>query len=282
MSTADPLIGKTVSTYTITELLSRGEASTVYLAENSRIKSQVVIRVLAPSLLGDFDQTARFLDAARAVNRIQHPGVVSVEDGGSQGDVGLYLVQEHVPGESLEARLEAEGALGVEPATRILRKTAAVMAAAHAAGVLHRNLKPSNIILAPDREVEGGERLRVLGFSVAKLLETSELSSATVTGIALGDYRYISPEQCLDSKNVTEASDVYALGVMGYRMLGGALPHDAPNMTKMVLAHHRGQATPLAELTPDIPGELAATIHAALELDPKHRIPTMEALLARL
>ena len=282
MTGADPLVGHTVGNYTIVELLSSSDVGRIYLAKNPRIRSQVVVRVLPPALLGEFDLTARFIDAARAVNRIRHPGVVSVEDAGSEGEVGLYMVQERVKGQSLRSRLKAEQRLEPEPARRILRGVATVIAAAHAAGVLHRNLRPANIMLVPDREVSGGERVRVLGFSVAKLMDTGELGSNTATGVALGDYRYISPEQCLDSKSVSEASDVYALGVMGYRMLGGALPHDAPNMTKMVVAHHRGQVTPLSELSPGAPPRLVEAIHGALELDPRRRIPTAAALLERL
>jgi len=277
----DPLIGKTVGTYTITACLSRSEVSNVYEAENQRIMSRVVIRVLPPSMMGDFDLTSRFIDAARAINRVEHPGVVLVEDAGSEDDVGLYLVQELVRGESLRQRLEERGKLQVEEAARLLRGTAGVLQAAHGHGVIHRNLRPANIMIVPDREVEGGERVRVLGFSVAKLMETGDMAN-TATGVSFGDFRYISPEQCLDSKTVTEASDVYALGVMGYRMLSGQLPHEAASLTQMVLKHHQEKPPPLREHNPDVPESLAAAVHGALELDPTHRIPTMSAFIEEI
>lgn len=278
----DPLVGKTVGTYTITRCISHSEVSDVYQAENPRIKSQVVIRVLPPEMMGDFDLTARFIDAARAVNRVEHPGVVPVEDAGSEEDVGLYLVQELVDGESLRQRLKERGRLEIQEAVWLLRRTAGVLQAAHEAGVLHRNLRPANVMIVPDREVEGGERVRLLGFSVAKLLETGDMAAHTSTGVSFGDFRYISPEQCLDSKSVTAASDVYALGVMGYRMLTGEMPHEAPSLTQMVLKHHQAQVKPMAEHGLDIPQALAAAVHGALELDHRHRIPDMAALLRAL
>ncbi len=191
------------------------------------------------------------------MNRIEHPGVVSVEDAGSQGDIGLYMVQELVQGESLRQRLDSQGTLDVEVTAALLRKSAMVLQAAHEAGVLHRNLRPGNLMLVADEEVEGGERVRILGFSVAKLMDTGEMGENTATGVALGDFRYISPEQCLDSKSATEASDVYALGVIAYRMLGGKLPHEAKSLTQMVLKHHQAKVTDLVELNPEVPQALA-------------------------
>ena len=256
-STDESLVGRQVGKYTVLERLPGAETCAVYLACNERVNNRVVLKVLPPSQASDFERTARFMDEARATTLVSHPGVVSVQDAGSQGDAGLYLASKYVQGESLRLRLDRQGTLDAEQARWVLRQTAAVLQAAHAVGVIHRNVRPGNILLEPDAAVNGGERARLIGFSVAKLPDPDDLDEEhTRTGEAMGHYLYASPEQCLDSKSVTPASDVYSLGVVGYLALTGELPHSAGSPREMMIKRLQEPVKELRALIPELPEPL--------------------------
>jgi len=276
-------VGATVGSYRIVRCLDTSGTGAVYLGEHPEILSKVAIKILAPELAAETDVVKRFLDEARAQNRIGHPGIVPINDCDTQEGAGLFLVMEFVEGRTLADELQEEGRLTPQRIADIARQAASALGAAHAAGIVHRKLKPSNIIMAPDPDLPAGERVRIFGFGIAKLVEESEtLDEATKTGIALGFPRYISPEQCLDAKSVDHRTDVYSLGAICYEVLCGRPPYEAQTFGHMVIRQETTEPPAPRTLQPDIPAALEEVVVKAISKDPAHRYQDMKALRAAL
>jgi len=281
MDSAD-LIDQPIGNYLITEHLESASSGELYLAEHPDINTRVMVKVLRPDLVADAEKVRRLLDEASAANRVPHPGVVRVLDYGMEGGVGVYLVSELPDGDSLADRLE-QGRLPVSIAVRVLRQTAAVMAAAHEAGVVHRDLRPANIHLVPDPEVSGGERVKVGGFAVAKVADEEGSCGATRTGAVLGSSpEYMSPEQCLDAKHVDARTDVYSLGVVAFQALSGQLPYEAANLSEMVVKHSSEKPPGLLTLAPSLPMALDGVVQRALAKVREQRWQNMDELSSAL
>lgn len=266
----DEFIGTTIGHHKIVKRLGHGELSTVYLAEHPGIKSRLVVKVLRPEHVGDTSTVRRFLDEARAVNLIEHPGIIRIHDCDMQEGLGVLLMMEHLQGESLAERLEREPRLAVEVAVRVARQTAAALEAAHEAGVIHRSIRPSMIFLATDPEVPGGQRVKLLGFGAAKLMESQSRGSRTITGEGLGVSLYISPEQNLDAKRVDRRADIFSLAAVTYHMLGGRPPYPVDNDNQLTLAHEEPP-----ESLEGIPAAIDAVVSRALARDPERRHRSM-------
>lgn len=270
--------GARVGNYRLLRLLGRGGMGAVYEAVHLYIERRAAIKVLHAQLSQNSEFRTRFLNEARAVNLIQHPGLVEVYEFGLLDDGTAYIVMEFLQGESLEARIKrSPHGLGA-PALKIATDIAQAMVAAHQKGIVHRDLKPGNVMLLGG---EVGGRVKVLDFGIAKMSQESEGSLRTETGAMIGTPAYMAPEQCVAAPSVDGKADVYALGIMLYEMLSGQLPFRAKHGFDFMAAHVRSEPQPLGELLPDLPPEIANLVHSMLVKEPALR-PSMDAVAGLL
>ena len=242
--------------------LGRGGMAIVYRATDRRLRRAVAIKVLPPELAFNQDVRTRFLREAQTSAGLTHPNIVPIFTVDERDHV-VFFVMGLVEGESLAARLRRQRRLDADASRRILSDVAEALAYAHAHGVVHRDIKPDNILLA------GDGRILVSDFGIARA--AAEDSRLTVTGIAVGTPAYMSPEQAMGEREVDGRSDIYSLGVVGYQMLCGEPPFAASNTPAMLMKHMVEPPRPLRERAPDVPPALAAAIHHALEKRPEDR-----------
>ena len=257
--------------YTLEEEIGRGGMGIVYRAHDERLKRTVAIKVLPPELAFRRDIRARFVREAETAARLSHPNIVPIHAVGEANDL-VYFVMGYVDGESLALRLKRRGRLSVEEARRIMRETSDALAAAHQQGVIHRDVKPDNILLEGTRG-----RVMVTDFGIAKAL-SAEGGTLTDTGIAIGTPAFMSPEQAAGERVIDGRSDLYSLGVVAFQMLAGELPFQAPNVPGLLMKQISTPPTPVDQLRPDAPRDLALTVMRCLEKDPADRWPTADAL----
>jgi serine/threonine-protein kinase len=252
--------------YRLRSRLGGGGMAAVWLADDVELDRRVAVKLLA----ADADR-ARFEREARAYAACAHPNVARVYDYGESGD-RPHIVLEYVSGGTLEDRLTEEGSLPIQEASRIAEELAAGIAHAHARGLVHRDLKPSNIMF----DDEG--RTKIADFGIAQLTGASTL---TETGSIIGTAAYLSPEQAR-GEPATPASDVYAFGVILFRMLAGRLPFEASSVIELVTKHAREPAPPVSSFRDDVPERLEALIGRVLAKDPRERPQDGAALVAAL
>jgi serine/threonine protein kinase len=266
---SDELIGKTlVDKYLIEEHLDSGGMCDVYRARHVGMDKPVAVKVLKAALAADPKIAERFEQEARAASRIHHPHAINVTDYGIDKDKTPFIVMELVKGETLGQTLRSAGAFTVERAANILRQACGALEAAHTVGVIHRDIKPDNILLA---EYEGSDWVEVVDFGVAKILEdVSRRGSLTGANIIVGTPRYMSPEQC-EEKPVDARSDIYSLGVVLYEMLSGEAPFEGDSSTRLLMAHAAEPPAPLRQKRHDLSPEIEAVVMRALEKDPALR-----------
>ncbi len=268
MAAPDARIGKVLEDrYRLVERLAAGGMGVVYRAERLGLARQVAVKFLHRSSAFVPGHRARFEREAAAMSRVTHPNLVSIIDFGSSDEVP-YLVMDYHPGVSLRGALKA-GAMEGRRAVFIARQILAGIGSAHASGVVHRDLKPGNVLLAGS---PGEDLVKILDFGVAKLLEgdgsPSDLSA--VAGYVLGTPEYMSPEQAR-CERIDQRTDIYAVGVLLYEMLTGRLPFQAEG--DLALLHKHIEETPraLRTLVPEISPELEAATLCALEKSPERR-----------
>ena len=257
--------------YSLESEIGRGGMGIVYRAHDERLKRTVAIKVLPPELAFRRDIRARFVREAETAARLSHPNIVPIHTVGDANDL-VYFVMGYVDGESLALRIKRRGRLSVEEARRIMRETSDALAAAHQQGVIHRDVKPDNILLEGTRG-----RVMVTDFGIAKAL-SAEGGTLTDTGIAIGTPAFMSPEQAAGERVIDGRSDLYSLGVVAYQMLTGELPFQAPNVPGLLMKQISTPPTPISQVRPDIPRDLALTVMRCLEKDPEDRWPTADAL----
>jgi serine/threonine protein kinase len=214
------------------------------------------------------------------MSSISDPGVAQIFDFGYAVDGTAYIVMEYLEGEELSARLDRLGVLPVGHALRIARQLAGSLEAAHAVGVVHRDLKPDNIFLVRDPEASGGARTKLLDFGICKLGVGGD-ARVTQTGVMLGTPVYMSPEQCRDSASIDHRSDIYSLGAVLFHMLTGRPPFDHDSVGELIAAHlhdHPNRPGHYAEL----PETLDALVMACLAKDPSERFQSMADLQAAI
>src|SRR6266545_3300908 len=262
------------NSYTVEGEIGRGGMGVVYNARDERLKRQVAIKVLPPELAFREEIRIRFLREAETAARLSHPNIVPIHAVGEGPDGLVYFVMMFVDGESLAAKLKRRGRLPPDEARRIMQETADALGAAHAVGIIHRDVKPDNILLEGSRG-----RVVVTDFGIAKALSsTTGGATLTGTGVAIGTPHYMSPEQAAGDREIDGRSDIYSLGVVAYQMLVGELPFHAPTVPGILMKHITERAPLISDKRPDIPDDLAACVMRCLEKDPEARWPTADAL----
>jgi eukaryotic-like serine/threonine-protein kinase len=262
------------SSFTLEGEIGRGGMGVVYHARDERLKRRVAVKVLPPELAFREEIRIRFLREAETAARLSHPHIVPIHSVGEGPDGLVYFVMAYVDGESLAARLKRRERLPPEEARRIMMETADALGAGHALGIIHRDVKPDNILL------EGSRGRTVLtDFGIAKALtSTTGPGTLTATGVAIGTPHYMSPEQAAGDREIDGRSDIYSLGVVGYQMLAGELPFSAPTVPGILLKQITEQAPNLKDRTPTCPDDLASCVMRSLEKEPEARWPTADAL----
>jgi formylglycine-generating enzyme required for sulfatase activity/tRNA A-37 threonylcarbamoyl transferase component Bud32 len=277
--------GEAVGHYQIVGQLGEGGMGAVFHAVHRDIGKHVAIKVLHPHLCQNPEVATRFLNEARAASAIEHPGIVDIFEFERTPAGAPYIVMEFLRGEPLAARMERLG-IGLRPqALRIARQVASVLAAAHDKGIVHRDMKPDNVMIVPDPEAPDGERVKVLDFGIAKVAEEAQKPGGhlvkTQDGLLLGTPAYMSPEQCRGARDVNDRADVYSLGIMLYQMLAGGLPFRGDSVAEMMAAQLMEQPPSLAQAAPEIPAPVVALVDAMLAKAPAAR-PSMHQVLAQL
>ncbi len=247
--------------------LGKSRAAEVYLAREPELKRLVAVKVLAPGLGSDENAVRRFAREAQSAARIAHPNVVTVYRVGRLKDGLPYLVMRYVKGRSLAALLQAEGPLSAPMACAILGSVASAVAAAHDKRIVHRDVKPENVLI----EDSTGNAL-VFDFGIAAVLESGdeEPDRITTIGHAIGDPQYMSPER-LRGEQVTERADVYNLGLVGYELFAGTGPFRASSNREWIEAHLNSEPTRLSEIRSCGSADLEDLLLRCLAKDPDHR-----------
>ena len=262
MSTPSEVSGR----YRIERRLGAGGMSTVYLATDSVLERPVAVKLLAEHLAEDEDFVARFRREALAAASLQHPNVVQVFDSGEDpASRRHFIVMEYVDGPSCADLLRDHHQLGVEHAVAIVRDACHGLDYAHRAGVVHRDVKPGNLLLS---EETGATKLA--DFGIAKAAEQTKI---TQVGSVLGTAAYLSPEQA-QGEEAGPASDIYSLGVCAYQFLTGRLPHEYASLTELALKQQQEEIQPITVHRPEVPVELDRAIRICLQRDPGERYPS--------
>jgi len=259
--------------YTIQREVGAGGMATVYLAHDEKHDRQVALKVLRPEL-SEGTGAERFPREIRFVAQFNHPHILSLYDSG-EAEGFLYFVMPYVEGESLRDRLSRERQLPISDAIRILREVADALAYAHARGVVHRDIKPGNVLLS-------GRHAVVTDFGVAKALTASRDDKVTTVGMAVGTPQYMSPEQATGESNIDHRADIYALGVLGYEMLAGRPPFDGVSAQAVLAAHVMTVPVDLQLARPGIPALLSDAVMRCLAKNPADRWQSADELIARL
>jgi serine/threonine-protein kinase len=260
--------------YQLERRLGAGGMSTVFLAQDSVLERGVAVKLLAEHLSDDEDFVARFRREALAAARLQHPNIVQVFDSGEDEASGRhYIVMEYVNGPSCADLLRSHRQLGVEQTVEICRGACHGLDYAHRAGVIHRDVKPGNLLVSDESGI-----VKLADFGIAKAAEQTRI---TQVGAVLGTAAYLSPEQAT-GEEAEAASDIYSLGVCAYQFLTGRLPHEYSSLTELALKQQRDSVVPITEYRPDVPPELDHAIRIALERDPSHRYVNALAMAAAL
>jgi eukaryotic-like serine/threonine-protein kinase len=251
------------SRYEIERRLGAGGMSTVFLATDSVLERAVAVKLLAEHLADDEDFVARFRREALAAARLQHPNIVQVFDSGQDPESHRhYIVMEYVEGPSAADLLREYRELDVEQTVAIVRDACHGLDYAHRAGVVHRDVKPGNLLLAEETGIT-----KLADFGIAKAAEQTRI---TQVGSVLGTAAYLSPEQAR-GEEAGPASDTYSLGVCAYQFLTGRLPHEYSSLTELALKQQQEVVAPIREFRPEVPAELDEAIRLCLERDPGSR-----------
>lgn len=261
------MIGTTVSHFRIVEQLGGGGMGVVYKAEDLRLGRTVALKFLAPQLSQDADAVTRFRNEARAASALDHPGICTIHDIDEAPDGRLFIAMAFCDGETLKRRLES-GPLPLAQALRIARQMADALSQAHARGIVHRDIKPGNLILTPAGDV------KIVDFGVAKLADTPAL---TATGAWIGTPAYMSPEQA-GSGMVDARSDLWALGAVLFEMLTGRPPFRGDNSAAMISSILYDDPPPLDTLRPGTPSAVSGIVRRLLAKDRGARYSTAAEL----
>ena len=258
--------------YELEELVGTGGMSSVYRAHDRLLERDVALKVLHQQFTADTDYVERFRREARSVAQLSHPNIVTVIDRGEQDD-RQYIVFEYIAGENLKALVEREGPLPEGEAVRLTLQIARALGFAHEHGLVHRDVKPQNVLL------NGDGQAKVTDFGIARSLDVQ--GGLTQTGTVMGTSDYIAPEQARGSR-VDAQSDIYSLGVVLYELLTGEVPFPADNFVAVAMRHINEPPPSAREHRPDVSPRLDAAIRRAMAKDPRDRFGSMDELCAEL
>jgi serine/threonine protein kinase len=263
--------------YRLEAKLGSGGMGVVYRASDLTMHRAVAVKLIlgGDGVTLDEDVAGRFLREAKNTARVQHENIIEVYDLGRTDQGDLFFVMELLEGESLSAKLRRDTKLSVATSVHIARQICAALHVAHAAGVIHRDLKPANVMLL--ERAGQGDYVKVLDFGVAKSYSSDQETQLTHTGMLVGTIEYMAPEQIM-GKTVDGRTDIYALGVVLYRMLTGKAPFRDGGVPSLIHAHLNVFAKPMAEGHPSIPGALDRVVLRCLAKKPEQRYGSMEEL----
>jgi serine/threonine-protein kinase len=278
----DPLIGQTLAgKYRIDKLIKTGGMGSVYCGKHVLMDKTVAVKVLRPSLAVDDAVVARFSREAKAASRISHPHAVSVTDFGESENGVVFLVMEYLDGRTLKEIIASEGRFTLERAVEIVRQVAGALDAAHAQGVVHRDLKSDNIMLS---QTNGGDWAKVLDFGIAKIQQAEGVRDVDITeaNLVVGTPQYMSPEQCSQTGPLDARSDIYSLGVIVYEMLAGYVPFTGESPTVIMMKQVQDPPPSILSARPELPAEVEDIVKRALAKQPVDRFQTAGELSAAL
>src|SRR6476620_2070559 len=256
--------------------IGRGGMGIVYRARDKRLKRQVAIKLLPPELAFRSEIRSRFLREAETAAQLSHPHIVPIYTVDEQEQL-VFFVMAYVAGDNLAKRLHERGVLTIDETRHILRDVADALAYAHQRGVVHRDIKPDNILL----DASTG-RPMVTDFGIARAMDSTGDSRLTATGMAIGTPAYMSPEQAAGDREIDGRSDLYSLGILGYQMLTGEPPFAAGSTPAMLVKHISERPIPVEQRRADVPTDLARSIMMLLEKEPANRFPDASALVIAL
>ncbi len=277
------MIGETIGHYRVEELLGKGGMGVVYRARDNRLGRSVALKLLPPEFTRDPDRKSRFLQEARAASAVNHPAIAQVYDV-DESEQGLFIAMELVEGKTVKALIERRE-LDVLGALEIATQVAGGLQRAHEAGVVHRDVKPENVIVTPEGHA------KILDFGLAKLLEPTpqgadglsqmETLAKTQAGFVLGTLRYMSPEQAR-GQAIDHRSDIFSVGVMLYEMVSGQLPFAGGSALDTLHAIAFEETRPVTALRPNLPASLQRVITRCLRKRPQDRYPDAKELVGDL
>ncbi len=260
----DPRLGTVIAGYRIEEKIGRGGMGVVYRAQHLNLQRRAAIKIIAPDLAESEGFRERFSREARIAAALQHPNIVTVYDAG-EVDGLLYLAMQYIQGEDLAAMLRVEGRLRPYRAIDVCRQVASALDAAHASGLIHRDVKPANVLIE-------GRTAFLTDFGLTKRLDGAQ-SQLTRAGDVVGTIHYVAPEQ-IEGRRVSARSDVYSLGCLLYHCLAGQVPFALETDVAVIYAHLSEEPPKLSELRPELPEGLDAVMAKALDKSPDRRFPS--------
>ena len=281
----DELVGQTLAgKYRIEEKISEGGMGCVYKATHVLMEKTLAIKVLHPALAADDTIVARFTREAKAASRISHPHALTVTDFGESESGVVFLVMEYLRGRTLKEVIRSDGPMPLKRAAEIVRQVAGALSAAHAEGVVHRDLKSDNIML--DETPGGGDWAKVLDFGIAKIKEPvdgKQDPALTAPNLIIGTPQYMSPEQCSQAADIDSRSDIYSLGVIVFEMLAGHVPFSGDSPTETMVKQMQEAAPSLLDDRADLPAAVDQIVGRAMAKKPDERFQSAgelsEALL---
>jgi len=275
---SDPIGTVLADKYRIDGFLTQGGMGAVYRGTHLMLGRPVAIKLIKPELVTSEAVVERFLREARSASQLSHPNIVTVHDLGRTDDGTLYIAMELVDGQSLKELVQKTGPLAQDRAIALTKGICAALTLAHRQGIVHRDLKPQNVMICPT--ADGGEIPKLLDFGIAKTFESDE-PALTATGMVLGTPQYMSPEQA-QGQTVDARSDLYALGIMLYEMLGGHVPFRDTSIPALLVKHMKEPPPPLSRIRAGLPAGLENVVLRCLEKDPAARFANADEVAKAL
>jgi len=272
---AHPLLGRIIGGYEMVQPIGSGSMGTVYKSEQLSMGRLVALKILHDELTANERAVGRFLREARAGGQFSHPNIIRIYDM-NQAEGHYFISMEYAQGGDVGSLLEREGPLAIRQVVEIASQTCSALAHAHSNGIVHRDIKPTNLLLTRDGITKVGD------LGLAKSLDAAGITSLTSTGSALGTLVYVPPEQLADARSVDFRADIYSLGATCYHLLSGEHPFHGTSLAELARAICSQEPRPLRSYREDLPPALDQLIARAMARDRGRRFPTADEMLAAL